>query len=316
MNASLKIYLLYTNYHSLLWEPIIQESTNINSITINLSKRKLKKKYGTIIERSENGKLKFILLCLKVAILAKIKKYELYLPHPDHLLGNNLFFNKNATNITLIEDGILNYYENRIESSKNRSSKLAKKLSIITPFKYKEYTGHLSGIDAKPPHSLDGLFIEPESVVRPEQFSNLTKIPLPNIEEYKSPGIEILLIDQPIEKFLTEELAKNLREKTLELLNSKSRVLIKPHPESTNTNTVHTIKNATIFKNTNITAEELILSTRPRTIISYCSTSLLNAARLLPNSEIISIGMLEIEKELPETRHITRIFKEKNITLL
>lgn len=313
MKETQEICLLYTNYHSLLWESIASQIDCRNIITINFSKRKTKSEKCKTIERSEKNKIIFFLICIKIAITAKFKKYNLFIPHPDHLLGNTLFFGRNAQKITIIEDGVLNYYNNKRNKEINRISRKRKYITMFTPFKYKVYSGHLSGIDTHPPKRLCGWFTSPDDLFERSTFKETYKIPTKNLSNETSQKYEAFFIDQPIENFLNQETAKKLREKATKYMEENFKIVfVKCHPESKSKSIQ--IRNKVEEEESNsLTAEELIMKYKPSYIISYCSTSLLNTRRLLPNSKIISIGINEITNENKELQKIKILFEKNNI---
>ncbi|SDH58800.1 polysialyltransferase family glycosyltransferase [Pseudomonas panipatensis] len=313
MKETQEICLLYTNYHSLLWDSIANQIDCKNITTINFSKRKTKSAKCITIERSEKSKIAFLLICMKVAITAKFKKYNLFIPHPDHLLGNTLFFGRNAKRITIIEDGVLNYYDNKRNKEIDRISRKRRHITMFTPFQYKAYSGHLSGIDAHPPKRLYGWFTSPEDLFKRNVFKETYKIPTTNLSKETHQKYEAFFIDQPIENFLNQKTAKALREKAKKYMEENFNIVFfKSHPESKSKSIE--IRNKVEEKESNLlTAEELIMKYNPDHIISYCSTSLLNSRRLLPNSKITSIGIDEITNENKELQKIKILFEKNNI---
>ncbi|MCY1275181.1 hypothetical protein D9M70_238170 [compost metagenome] len=311
--------LLYTTYHSFLWDTISREINQPNITIINFSKRplKIKSSANKTIERSRETKISFLIKCLKIASKAKFSPYNLFIPHPDHLLGNTLFFNKNAKNITIIEDGILNYYDYEASAEIKKTSKKRRLITYLTPFRYNTYTGHHSGIDSVPPRYLSGWFSNPEKIIKKENYSKINKIKFP---EQKSKDHELyekaVFLDQPIEKFLPPSKAKALRESSIAFLEkSFQEVTVKAHPE--HDQETLPIKNRSIYifpPNTPI--EEIICETQPIAIISYCSTALINSALISPRTRCISIGINIITEEIPTTSSIRNLFKEVGVEII
>ncbi|MCU1729592.1 alpha-2,8-polysialyltransferase family protein [Pseudomonas sp. 7P_10.2_Bac1] len=311
------ICLLYTTYHSFLWDLISKEIDHKHLTVINFSKRPLNNSLKSkIIERTKTSKINFIITCLAIALKAKTSKYNLTLPHPDHLLGNTLFFNKNALSITLLEDGILNYYHYKRAYAIAKKSEKRKKITQLTPFKYNLYSGHLSGVDDCPTSELHGWFTDPEQIINKEKFKSTKKIQLPSSStEIQESNNTVILLDQPLEKFLSAETAKAIREKAKNFIEKNFKeVIIKPHPEHASTE--EKIANEVSFSfEPNIPIEEVILRIEPSAAISFCSTALINISKISSNTQCIAIGINEIVSELPDTQQIKELFLKNNIKI-
>jgi hypothetical protein len=316
-NENKTICLLYTTYHSFLWDLISHDIDQSNLVVLNFSQRPLNNIIkNKVIERSKTNKIKFLLACLAIASKSKFHKYNLILPHPDHLLGNTLFFNKNAQSISLLEDGILNYYNYKQAHAIAKKSEQRRKLTRFTPFSYTIYTGHLSGVDNCPTPELYGWFTDPEQIIKKSKFKHLNKINLPaSSEQPANLNNTVLLLEQPLEKFLNETTAQFIRSKTKKFIEENfSEVIIKPHPQHTSTDS--NIKNKVDFSfESNIPIEEIILKINPAAVISFCSTALINISKISSNTKCISIGINEITNELPDVQKIKDLFLKNNIEL-
>lgn len=316
-NKSDTICLLYTTYHSFIWDLISEQFDHQNLVVVNFSKRKIKSNTtNKIIERTQTNKASFLLACLAIASASKFKRFNLVLPHPDHLLGNTLFFSKNAKNITLLEDGILNYYNYERAMSIEKQSIKRKRLTSLTPFRYKLYSGHHSGVDDCPTPNLSGWFTDPDKIIKKEKFSSLNKINFPACtdEKTQSNGTAILL-EQPLEKFLNATTAHEIRKKTISFIeNNFQKVIIKPHPEHSSIG-MKLQNEVDFYFDKNIPIEEIILNINPDAVISYCSTALINISKISRSTRCIAIGINEISKELPETIKVKELFIENKVEI-
>ena len=314
---SMTICLLYTTYHSFIWDLISDQFDQQNLVVVNFSQRKTKTNAAThTIERTQTNKASFLLTCLAIATKTKFKKFNLILPHPDHLLGNTLFFNKNANNITLLEDGILNYYNYERAMSIEKIALKRKRITYLTPFRYTLYNGHHSGVDDCPTPNLSGWFTEPEKIFKKERFTSLNRIifPLCSVTN-KQQTCTALLLEQPLEKFLNATTAAKIRKKTIEYLESNfKKVIVKPHPEHSSIDMKIQNKEAFHFES-NIPIEEIIHNIKPDAVISYCSTALINIANISKSTQCIAIGINEIVTELPTTIKIKDLFIQNNIEI-
>lgn len=311
------ICLLYTTYHSFLWDLISDKIHHKNLAVVNFSKRKIKNNSNfKIIERTERNKTSFVFTCLAIALKFKFKKFDLFLPHPDHLLGNTLFFSKTVNHITILEDGILNYYNYERADAIEKIAKKRRLITWLTPFRYKLYTGHHSGIDSFPTSSISGWFTAPEKIIKKEKFRHLNKInfPVQTHEKNNTSGL-VIVLDQPLEKFISASTALNIREKTILFVeNNFKNTIVKAHPEHESNSM--SIKNELPFHfDSSTPIEEIILTINPEAVVSFCSTALINISKISQNIRCIAIGIDEISKEVPGTIKIKNIFSENNIEI-
>lgn len=316
----INICLLYTTYHSYIWDKIQEKHPATQKIVVlNFSKRRTKERPNVIvkIDRSRDSKIKVLAESLKIATISKFKKYNLTLPHPDHLLGNTLFFNKNATKITWIEDGILNYYSTqKLDKTLTKRQKKRALLTHFTPFRYKKFKGHLSGIHATLTKNTAGWFHTPDKVVDKNLFNELFTIPQNNQNTTQTNRRLALLIEQPLEKFLSKELANQIRKRTKKILeNNYELVIIKKHPEHINTATTNIRNEINTPINPSLPIEEQIGLINPSDVLSFCSTALINIKKSHQNIRCIAIGLNEIRDENPNLIGLTEIFKDSGVEI-
>lgn len=316
---NLTICLLYTTYHSFVWDCIGGEIDGDEILVINFSKRPLIKRNANsrVIDRCKETKTAFLLKCIKIALRSKFLKYDLLLAHPDHLLGNTLFFGKNVKKITFIEDGILNYYDyTKSQAIQTRAIK-RKWLTCFSPFQYYLYNGHHSGIDDCNAVEVSGWFSDPDNIVRKEKFKSVRKINFPLlIRKETNRNLAALFIDQPIEHFLSRELAMAIRQKSIKYLEENFKeVMIKNHPEHHASGLA--IKNSFAPNfNQNMPVEELIFEICPDVVISYCSTALINISKISPSTQCVSIGMEEIVQEMPALIKVKKLFEFNRVSVI
>lgn len=313
------ICLLYTTYHSYVFE-IMQEKLILkNLLVLNFSSRALKfdDQRIKIIERKNVFKLTFLLKCLWIAAYSKLFKYDLIIPHPDHLLGNILFFGNKVKNITLLEDGILNYYRYIKSGEIEKKALLRKKLLMFTPFKYNLYEGHHSGIESMPPGKINGVFSDPSSIYHAELFNKIIKIDFSsnsNAKEKKQPYV--IFLDQPIEIFLSANTSKKLRKSASAYIRENfNEVLYKSHPQHKQTPYDFGIK-TTILDNNSIPIEELIYQLNPMAVVSFCSTALVTISMISNDIECISIGINEMIPSAPTLTTVKKLFELHHVKLV
>lgn len=309
------ICLLYTAYHSFIWDLIRENYPTKETITINFSKR-LTKKPNQTIERSRLSNIEFLRKCVGIAIESKFIEYNLILPHPDHLLGNFLFFGKRLKKLTILEDGILNYYNYQASGEIKKKAQKRRLITFLSPFRYKFYHGHHSGIEVHNKKEIYGWFSDPESVVHKEKFKSIKKIDFKNsLPLSPSTQSHAILLDQPLETFLSKELAQKIRNRSTDYLTKNFPLItIKPHPQHkttyipANSKLLHQEQYATI--------EEIIAIHQPIAVISYCSSALLNIKKIFPDIKCVSIGMKEITEEKPILSKILNLYKTNDIEII
>lgn len=316
----LNICLLYTTYHSYLWDKISEQNPSEKEILIlNFSKRKTKsrKNQKVLFSRSSSSKYKIIKECIKIAATCKIKKFKLTIPHPDHLLGNFLFFNKNVKEITLIEDGILNYYKNpnRDPGILTRQKK-RQRITLLTPFRYQAYSGHLSGIDSLPPKTIKGYFHDPELIVEKSKFKEIKKIHTDKESKNQKKEKTLIIIEQPLESFLSKELALQLREKARKLIEGNfSEIYTKKHPEHLDSIQTITQQTKETALDNSLPIEEQIGIINPSHVIGFTSTALINIKRANKETTCISIGLNEILKENKNISNLKQLFEKSGVEI-
>lgn len=288
-----------------------------NLTVVNFSNRKIKEnKNHKVIERAADNKIIFLFKCLTIAAKSKLKIFNLILPHPDHLLGNTLFFSNNVKKVTLLEDGILNYYNYERTLNAAKIGIKRRRITYLTPFRYKIYSGHHSGIDDCSHALLSGWFTDPENIIKKERFSSITKINFPTIAlPLGRNNRTAILLDQPLEKFLSAATANAIRKKTIAFVEENfEKVIIKPHPQHTSISMK--ISNVIPFDfEQNAPIEETILSIQPAAVVSYCSTALINISKISSSTQCVAIGINEIIAELPAAIEIKELLMKNKVEI-
>lgn len=311
------ICLLYTTYHSFIWDLMSKQVHHKKITVVNFSNRKIKEhKNHKVIERTANNKITFLYKCITIAAKSKLKTFNLILPHPDHLLGNTLFFSKNVTKVTLMEDGVLNYYNYERTLNTAKIGIKRRRITYLTPFRYKIYSGHHSGVDDCSHAILSGWFTDPDNVIKKERFSSITKIYFPtNTTPLGRDNRTAILLDQPLEKFLTAATANTIRKKTIAFVEQNfQRVIIKPHPQHDSISME--VSNVIPFDfEQNTPIEETIIRIQPVAVVSYCSTALINISKISSSTQCISIGINEIIAELPAAIEIKELLMKNKVEI-
>ncbi|WP_306770381.1 polysialyltransferase family glycosyltransferase [Muricauda sp. TY007] len=158
-------------------------------------------------------------------------QWELYYCNLEDVLNNYLFFRfrkKTLIKRTLVEDGILNYYDYRITRERRRTFQLKKWVAYFFGMPYNILNGQLSGIDL--PEVPDQYVKFPEFALYPEKA-----IPLGYNEiKYVADKTKVLFIGQDVlENVLGHAEYRNLVSSMIQqiqkLTSTENTIYYKPH---------------------------------------------------------------------------------------
>jgi hypothetical protein len=169
------------------WDEVISDNIKYTSNEITFIKKTLYQ-----INKIRQTK-KFIKKTKKH--LKNNKSFILFYCNLEDILTNFFFF-KYCTNNTvdkiLVEDGVLNYYEYKVEEKKNKQFKLKVLLGCFLRVPFNSFKGNVTGIDFK---SVSKQYVRtPDLSVRPDKSIQL---PYPKIDYKPDPNV-ILFIGQDI----------------------------------------------------------------------------------------------------------------------
>ncbi|PLW70250.1 polysialyltransferase family glycosyltransferase [Pseudohalioglobus lutimaris] len=234
--------------------------------------------------------LGFLLASLYARVLLlRYRRVSICLPHPDHLLGNFLFFHPQVDERCIFEDGILNYYDAVLTENQLRGMMFRHRFGWLIGLKYTLYEGFLSGIDAR---QYDRAFVSyPEKMVRRESYGEVFTINRYHRsgEQWRSSGV-ILMLDQNIELLLDATDADKLRKKMARVVEQISgEVLIKPHYDMRNRQEPPT-ETWVAAEYRSQPAELIIDEIKPKAVVSFCSSALINIKELYPEVQCVAVG--------------------------
>lgn len=212
-------------------------------------------------------------------LLRRGEQADLYLPHPFNPLSNHAFFHEGPIRRFIYQDGILNYYDaaTPLGSFPARMRQRAK--GAVIGARYRMYGGHLSGIDSRP--VAGGLFTHPDLVVRADKFPVLRKLAFKGGHRATGPTADgdVLFLDQPVELIVGTERARELRDRTIEYVNSLgSRVLYKPHYAQGREKSFDPRWVSLAPELRALPAEWALARTRVAHVVSFCTSALANIA--------------------------------------
>jgi hypothetical protein len=234
--------------------------------------------------------MSFILAGIQIRrLLRRYQEVSICLPHPEHVLGNYLFFHERVAKRYIYEDGLLNYYDAVLDGRHKSSMRRKLQTGWLLGLPYQEYSGFISGVDAR---SYDGAFVShPEKIVRRADFGEVIAISryqsLNRIGELMD---TVLFLDQEIEKILAASTAISLRQ-TMSVLLSElgGEVLVKPHYEMKSS--VHPLDESCVPEEMlRMPAELIIEHIRPKVVVSFLSSALINIKTMYPEIRCISVG--------------------------
>jgi hypothetical protein len=228
--------------------------------------------------------LSMIYFSIKVRMLLRSRnKIDVYVPHPDNIFSNFLFFSKKINNLNIYEDGILNYYDADV-SCKSRRATLSL-LGRLLGIPYYSYSGHLAGYDAK---KVDKLYVSnPENVVQKRKIGQLVEVnidvtPLACLKE------RILFLDQNTAPVLEDVKRRELLNSMMAVYSADTwKYFYKGHHEfSRPISGMESIK-----KNlSGLPAEEVVVHVKPQVVVSFYSSALINIKKLYPNVECVHLA--------------------------
>ena len=163
---------------------------------------------------------------------------------------------------------------------------------------------------------LGAIHTDPDNVIKKERFSSITKIYFPtNATPLGRDNRTAILLDQPLEKFLTAATANTIRKKTIAFVEQNfQRVIIKPHPQHDSISME--VSNVIPFDfEQNTPIEETIIRIQPVAVVSYCSTALINISKISSSTQCISIGINEIIAELPAAIEIKELLMKNKVEI-
>lgn len=232
--------------------------------------------------------LNFIFFSLKIRRIIKSKaKVELYIPHPNNIFTNYLFFCPEIAEVNIYEDGILNYYDAPTGSKK--PNVFLRLLSSACALPYSHYSGHLSGCDAKKITS--GYFSRPDFAVSIDKFSKIIKL------SYQK---QIMHLDQQRILFLDQDTALQIgeaeRQKLLcnmfETFPPESyKYYYKPHHEYEASTGMNNLPENLKY----LAAEKVIDEIKPGIVISFFSSALINIKQISPEIRCISLAAERVQ---------------------
>lgn len=205
---------------------------------------------------------------------------SVYAPHPYNPLSNYLLFSVKGVEKNIYQDGILNYYDAMTPpmSGLRFLGRSLRAASMALP--YKKFSGHLSGVQSFQAYS--GYFTHPEKVVLRSSFHRLLKLQggaqseSEERDQKASCGVTLFL-DQPIERSLSVECARDARAAAVMLANKLGKpVMYKPHHDQGRVNSMQSNWKALSADEKRMPAEVLIRSKTPCNVVGFYSSALGN----------------------------------------
>lgn len=217
------------------------------------------------------------------------KPFDVYIPHPGHILSNHLFFSKSPKKrVLLYEDGLLNYYDATVKNPfVGRTKKL---LARACGLRYRNYIGHLAGYDAG---QYDGAYLSmPDRAVRKECLGTLQRLHFPT-HPFKLKKKTILFLDQDVSTILAPEEREACLAEMLERYPQKDySYYYKAHHDHASQLSERMTELASSLKS--LPAEMLIERLRPSHVISFFSSALINIKNSWPEVECVSLAATHI----------------------
>lgn len=281
--------------------------------------------YGIEFKRCRVINLKSSNVFRKVVSLLKYKKIArkwknkdivLFLSHPLQVIANNLLFSENVKKAYLFEEGVLNYYDARVEGVHAQMMQRNLWLSRFARLKYTTYDGPLAGTDVR---EFDGVFAFDKS--------NLVTIPSNNnvyelrakVEIIDTPGSGVVILDQPLNEIVEPEVEKRVWRELIRYVIDTHEVNIyyKKHPRSLD----RFDELRTIFKDikeitSNEPVELTLRNLNVKFAVSFISSALLNIRSIFPEVKSVSIGANLInEKSSIDFSQLLDLFEMKGVIL-
>jgi hypothetical protein len=308
----INLFIGFTPYHSLVCKKIIEETEDTILCIFTKGWPQTIKKYHKIGYFPQNKILRTFFYPLSLLLFSiYIKKFlrkkciNVYIPHPKNPFTNFTTYTK-VNSINIYEDGIMNYYD--ANSADYIIKDLNIKLMKLCKLKYKDYQGHLTG--------LEFLKINKYYLSRPD-FAVLTNKAQKKVCLYvlksKNSLIKkrILFLDQRTDNFFSRQI-RNEKLKIMFSIYSPSEYeyLYKPHHDYSDNFLTNKISKNLEAK----PAEELVELFSPDIVISFFSSALINIKMSNPNIKCywLAANMIEISRNRKKT-NLSCIFTEANV---
>lgn len=248
-----------------------------------------------------------------------IAPWELYYCNLEDVLNNYLFFRfrrKSQIKRTLVEDGILNYYDYRITSDRKWTFHLKKWFALLLGMPYKILYGQLSGIDL--PEVQNQYVKFPEFALYPEKA-----LPLGHYQiEYVPDKNKVLFIGQDVLENVfghTEygNLVSSMIQQIQKLTTTSDVIYYKPHRNGSYQVALDLLiqhfGNRVALMQDNSPVEYLVADIRPGKIFSFFSTALVNIQMSLEKDQNISIYSMPFGKV---DNKVLKLFEHVGIKIL
>ena len=312
MKNEINLFIGFTPYHSFVCKKIIEETKDTILCIFTKGWPQTTKKYHKIgyfpqnkLLRSFFYPLSLLLFSIYIKIIARKKSINVYIPHPKNPFTNFITYTQ-VNSINIYEDGIMNYYD--VKSSNYEIKDLNIKIMKLCKLKYKDYQGHLTG--------LEFLKINKYYLSRPE-FAVLSnkaqkKVCLHVLKNKKLlVKKRILFLDQSTDNFFSRKI-RNEKLKIMFSIYSPSEYeyLYKPHHDYSDNFLTNKISKDLEVK----PAEEVVEALLPEIVISFFSSALINIKMSYPNIKCywIAADMVEISRNTKKTK-LSSIFIEANV---
>ncbi|MBF0233056.1 MAG: hypothetical protein HQK65_08465 [Desulfamplus sp.] len=246
-------------------------------------------------------------------ILSSENTNILYIAHPFHFACNYLAFNNFAEKIYLLPDGILNYYEARIDNNSLKKMIQGKILCAMAGINYKMFKGHYTGYELGI-YSGVYCFSEKRLLTKTGKIFNIAKT---SVNIGLKPLKDIcLFIDQPVNKSIHYDLAKRIND--FFLSRQFKKIIYKKHPSYKCDSLKYLLNSGAeiCLIESKMPIEMLFDEIDAGYIVSFDSSALLTLKFLYPDRECVSIGMDLFCQQDYQLYKIKKIFMEQGIVLL
>lgn len=316
--SRISIFIGFTPYHAYAASRIIAQLDGRIYCAFTKSWPVTDKKYvriGLPARWSFPGAAALSFLCFAIfvrGLFARGSEFDVYMPHPGHILSNYLFFvPAPQKKIYLYEDGLLNYYDAVVVNS--FVGKTKRFLAYIGGLRYRDYAGHLAGYDAG---RYDGAFLTmPDQAVRKDRLGALHRLEY-EIRKIPLNSKTILFLDQDVSSRVSHETRQACVATMLEHFPPDVYAYYyKPHHDH-GSRFVESMQ-CLVPELRALPAEMLIDQLRPSHAISFFSSALMNIKTCWPEIECVSLAALYV----PVTRDgkscsLRDIFEERDVLCL
>lgn len=222
-------------------------------------------------------------------ILMRYKHVAVCLSHPDHLIGNYLFFHKKVAQRYIYEDGLLNYYDAIRSDALEKKARWREKFGWLVGLNCRYYEGLISGVDAR---RYDGAFLSvPEKAAKAERLGDIV-----HVSRYSrgkgdyTASNAILFLDQNIETLVSSGVAASLRSAMKDFLaGEEGEVIVKRHYDMVDS-PCHSDGPLVSVADSKLPAEQLIEKLKPCAVVSFMSSALMNIKLLYPEIRSVAVG--------------------------